>query len=131
MADLFILRPGIWLMRRLRFSAKLALLAGVAVLAQMLVAGVQGLGSQVHWWVSGLAVLAVVYLAVALRISVIQDMRQLSMSMHRAAHGDLCARVQLKGADELAHMGLQLDRMVLTLSAMVADIRSTAALVAQ
>ena len=130
MADLFILRPGIWLMRRLRFSAKLALLAGVAVLAQMLVAGVQGMGWQVHWWVSGLAVLAVVYLAVALRISVIQDMRQLSMSMHRAAHGDLCARVQLKGADELAHMGLQLDRMVLTLSAMVADIRSNAALVA-
>lgn len=79
MADLFILRPGIWLMRRLRFSAKFALLAGVAVLAQCLLQA-QGLGSQVHWWVSGLAVLAVVYLAVALRISrKIQDMRQLSM----------------------------------------------------
>ena len=54
----FILRPGVGLMRRLRFSAKLALLGGVAVLALLAVAGVQGWGPRATWAVCGVAVLA-------------------------------------------------------------------------
>lgn len=129
MADLFFMRPGIYVMRRLGFSSKLALLAGVAVLAQVVVASLQGVASEVFWLALGVAVLGVVYLAAALQISMARDMRQLGMAMHRAAHGDLCARARLNGTDELAQMGAQLDQMVLTLSAMVADIRSNAALV--
>ena len=51
----FILRPGVGLMRRLRFSAKLALLGGVAVLALLAVAGVQGWGPRATWGVCGVA----------------------------------------------------------------------------
>lgn len=130
MADSYILRPGIWLMRRLGFSTKLALLAGVAVLAQLIVTGAQGLGAQVIWIVCGAAMLATVYLALALQSSVTKDLGQLNRVMECVEHGDLCARAGVRGADELARMGAQLDRMVLTLSSMVADIRSNAALVA-
>lgn len=130
MASSFMLQPGIRLMRRLRFSAKLALLAGVAVLAQLLVVGVQGLAGEAVWLLSGGAVLITVYLALALQASVAADLRQLGKVMESTAQGDLCSRVEIRGADELNCMGAQLDRMVLTLSAMVADIRSNAALVA-
>ena len=41
MADSFILRPGTWLMRRLGFSSKRDLLAGVAVSAQLITGAVQ------------------------------------------------------------------------------------------
>ena len=130
MTDSFILRPGVWLMRRLRFPAKLALLGGSAVLALLAVAGTQGLHPPATWWVCAAAVLLIVYLAAALGASASQDLQRLGSVMERTAHGDLCARAETRGRDELARMGGQLDRMVLTLSSMVADIRSNAALVA-
>ena len=117
-------------MRRLRFSAKLALLGGVAVLALLAVAGVQGWGPRATWGVCGVAVLATAYLATAFQASVAGDLRRLSGVMERTAQGDLCSRAEVRGRDELAHMGEQLNRMVYTLSSMVADIRSNAALVA-
>ena len=126
----FILRPGVGLMRRLRFSAKLALLGGVAVLALLAVAGVQGWGPRATWAVCGVAVLATAYLATAFQASVAGDLRRLGGVMERTAQGDLCSRAEVRGRDELAHMGEQLNRMVYTLSSMVADIRSNAALVA-
>ena len=117
-------------MRRLRFSAKLALLGGVAVLALLAVAGAQGWGPRATWGVCGVAVLATAYLATAFQASVAGDLRRLSGVMERTAQGDLCSRAEVRGRDELAHMGEQLNRMVYTLSSMVADIRSNAALVA-
>ncbi|WP_312792078.1 methyl-accepting chemotaxis protein [Diaphorobacter nitroreducens] len=117
-------------MRRLRFSAKLALLGGVAVLALLAVAGAQGWGPRATWGVCGVAVLATAYLATAFQSSVAGDLRRLSGVMERTAQGDLCSRAEVRGRDELAHMGEQLNRMVYTLSSMVADIRSNAALVA-
>ncbi|HRP22296.1 MAG TPA: methyl-accepting chemotaxis protein [Alicycliphilus sp.] len=130
MTGSFILRPGAWLMRRLRFSAKLTLLGSVAVLALLAVAGAQSLGGQAAWGVCAAAVLGTAYLTAALHASVAEDLRRLGRVMEQTTHGDLCARAGVWGRDELARMGGQLDRMVFTLSSMVADIRSNAALVA-
>ena len=130
MADSFILRPGVLLMRRMRLAAKLVLLGGTAVAALVAVALAQGLHAGAAWWVCAAAVLAVVYLAMALGVSVSGDLQRLGSVMDRTAQGDLCARAAVQGRDELAQLGEQLDSMVLTLSAMVADIRSNAALVA-
>lgn len=130
MGELFILRPGIRMMRGLRFSAKLGLLTSVAVAAQLVLAGMQESANPALWWVCGMAVLLTAYLAAALRASAARDMRELSIAMERAAHGDLSVRTRIQGSDELAQLCVRLDGMVLTLSAMVADIRSNAALVA-
>lgn len=130
MTEPVILRPGIWLMRRLGFSAKLALLAGAAVVGQLLVASAQGLGAQASWAACSAAVLLTVYLALAFQASVWTDLHRLGRAMDSVAQGDLCAQAGMQGRDELAQMGVQLDRMVLTLSSMVADVRSNAALVA-
>jgi len=119
-----------WLMRRLRFGAKLALLGGVAIVALLAVAAAQGLGPAAVWPVCGAAVLTTAYLAAALWASAAADLARLGEVMDSAAAGDLRARAAIVGQDELAGMGARLDRMVLTLSAMVADIRSNAALVA-
>ncbi|AVP57852.1 methyl-accepting chemotaxis protein [Pulveribacter suum] len=130
MASSFFLRPGVWVMRRLGFGAKVALLGGVAALS--LVALAVGHGLAPLWlWPGCLALsLLIVYLALALSASVAPGLARLGEVMQRAAAGDLCARAGLAGGDELARLGAQLDRMVLTLSAMVADVRSNAALVA-
>lgn len=129
MTGSYILWPGVWLMRRLRFSAKLALLGGAAMLALLAVAAAQGLGAQTTWGVCGAAMLGTVYLTAALQASVVGDLRRLGRVMEQTARGDLCTRAEVRGRDELARMGGQLDRMVLKLSSMVADIRSNAALV--
>src|SRR3990167_6215314 len=51
-------------------------------------------------------------------------------AMDQPARGNLGVHVQLRGRDELAELAQLLDRMVRTLSGMVANIRSNAALVA-
>lgn len=130
MAGSIVWQPGIRLMRRLRFAHKLALLAGVAVLAQLVVAAMQGLGMQATWPACAAMVSLTAYLALSLQMSVSADLRRLGAAMDRVAQGDLCAQTGVAGADELGRMGRQLDEMVLMLSSMVADVRSNAALVA-
>ncbi len=125
----FVLWPGIWLMRRLAFSAKVALLAGSGCASLLLVLAWQA----ADWaWPVGLLLLVLQgYLGAALWASMAPGLRHLGQTVARAAQGDLRARCDLKGQDELAQLGRQLDGMVLMLSAMVADVRSNAALVAQ
>jgi len=127
------LRPGLWLMRRVRLAGKLALV-GLAVLVLLLVLALLDLaGATPFWfWVAravGGAVL--LYLLWAVHASVHGGLAQLAQHMERSAQGDLSVRVVAQGQDEVADLQRQLDRMLLTLSAMVADIRSNAALVAQ
>ncbi|MBS0466001.1 MAG: hypothetical protein JSR14_02130 [Proteobacteria bacterium] len=52
----FILRPGIRVMRSLDFSATLVSLTSVAVLAELVLAGMQALAIQPLGWLSGAAV---------------------------------------------------------------------------
>ncbi len=126
------LTPGLWLMRRLRLGAKLGLLALVIALvvagSALMPSAIQGAA-----WV-GLTLLCgiglIAYLMLAFYLSFTADFSAILQVMQQTTQGDLRARGRIEGRDELAGMSELLDRMVLTLSAMVADIRSNAALVA-
>jgi len=79
---------------------------------------------------AALAAGGMAYAALALHASVAQDLRGLIGAMERASQGDLRMPPQRTGRDEWARMARAMEGMVLTLSSMVADIRSNAALVA-
>ncbi|MCB1973399.1 MAG: HAMP domain-containing protein, partial [Burkholderiaceae bacterium] len=132
MTDSLFLHPGTWLMRRFRLPGKLLLL-GVAMVAVFAgVVGLAGLQAQpwLQWTFVGMGLAILVYLLAALYASLSVDLGALAQAMEKTAQGDLCVQVATTGHDELAELALRLDRMVQTLSAMVADIRSNAALVA-
>lgn len=82
------------------------------------------------WWVLLAGAALGLYLMLALYASLSADLAGLAHAMQRTTGGDLCARAGVYGQDEVGGMAKSLDQMVLTLSSMVADIRSNAALVA-
>ncbi len=129
MSELFLIRPATGLLRRCSLFVKVASLPLLAVLALLAMAAVHGSGAGVVALVAAVGALAVGYVAWALYASLSADLGHLLRLAERTAQGDLCARSGMQGRDELAQLGEQLDRMVLTLSSMVADIRSNAALV--
>ena len=125
------LRPGLWLMRRLRLSGKLLLL-GLVFLATLLAVSAStawGMSAAVVWGGVSISVALVLYLMAALYASWSADLQALAHAMEQTTRGDLCTHLPTQGRDELSDLARLLDRMVLTLSAMVADIRSNAALV--
>ena len=125
------LRPGLWLMRRLRLSGKLLLL-GLVFLATLLAVSAStawGMSAGVGWGGVSTSVALVLYLMAALYASWSADLQALAHAMEQTTRGDLCTHLPTQGRDELSDLARLLDRMVLTLSAMVADIRSNAALV--
>lgn len=132
MTEFVLLQPGVWLMRRLRLPGKLFLLGLVVVLMLAGLASLESLGASapVVWGTLVACALLVLYLFAALHASLASDLASLAQAMRQTTSGDLCAHLQVHGRDELADLAQLLDRMVLTLSAMVADIRSNAALVA-
>ena len=132
MTNSLFLHPGTWLMRRFRLPGKLLLLGVVMVVMFLGVASLGDLQAEPGWqWtVVGICVATLVYLLAALYASLSSDLAALALAMERTAQGDLGVQVKTSGHDELADLALRLDRMVQTLSAMVADIRSNAALVA-
>jgi len=132
MTESTLLHPGIWLMRRLRLPGKFFLLGLVVVLMLVALASLEALGASAPlvWGTLLACALVVVYLFAALHASLASDLGSLAQAMRQTTNGDLCAHLQVHGRDELADLAQLLDRMVLTLSSMVADIRSNAALVA-
>ena len=128
MAGFLPLRPGLWLMRRLRWPGKLGVLGAAALAA--LVATACAEGPAWTWGLMAAGALAVAYLLLALYASQSADLASITHTMEQTTAGDLRARAAVPGSDELGGAAALLDRMVLTLSAMVADIRSNAALVA-
>ncbi len=126
------LSPGRWLMRRLRLQGKFMVLAlGVLVLLGCAIWGSTAIENQA--WIHALLMLVaalILYLLWSFYASFTADFRGLSAVMREATLGNLRANATVRGRDELADMARSLDNMVLTLSGMVADIRSNAALVA-
>ena len=122
----WILRPGAWLLSSLGLNARLLLVAVLVVLS--LVPAMWGgqLWRILHW-VSGLLA---VYFLLALRSGISLHLSQLQQAVERSKEGDLTARMELDGRDELAGLGRSVEEMNRELSAMVAHIRSTTALVA-
>ena len=75
---------------------------------------------------SALGLLLLAYLGAAFYASFIGSLRQLQRGVAALADGDMAHKIELKGRDELAVIGHDLERMGQRLSAMVADIRSSA-----
>ena len=124
MAALSMIRPGLWLMRRLPIAGKMAFPAGVGVLT------IGAVAAGASWPVAVLGAAVVVYLAWEAAVSLSHDIAKVAQAMDKATQGDLRTRTHAKGSDEISAMSRSLDRMILTLSSMVADIRSNSALVA-
>jgi len=106
-------------------------------LSRQLGAQVQELLAQQHsrlqWLLLGvglgalLVLLALVYGMVALYHATLDGLRQLGSVFKNATAGDLTGEVQIAGQDEVAQMAQQFSLMLNTLSAIVADVRSVAA----
>ena len=118
------LRPGLWWMRRWHLPGKLATLGVLAIALPALAF------AQAPWWTAVAGALVLLYALGALYVSLSTDLAGLSQAMGLATQGDLRAQAGRYGRDEVAAIARSLDQMVLTLSSMVADIRSNAALVA-
>jgi len=131
MTESLLLSLGTALMRRLPLWGKLLMLGAVVVAALLLLALLagQGAAAPVVWGMLALCVLVVAYLLAALYASLSSDLGALAHAMDQTARGNLGVHVQVRGRDELAELAQLLDRMVRTLSGMVANIRSNAALV--
>ncbi len=77
------------------------------------------------------AIAVVVYLAMTFYLSFRGALAALRKGVQQVADGDLSHRIEIRGADELAEMGTLLEGMNNRLSAMVAEIRSSAVRVGQ
>ena len=66
------------------------------------------------------------YLASAFYVSFSGALNTLLLGVSKVANGDLSHRIEIKGRDELSDIGTLVERMNLRLSAMVAEIRTSA-----
>ena len=81
------------------------------------------------WWNMGLSLLGVLllgYLALAFYISFAGAVRTLHRGVDKVLAGDLSQRIEVTGRDEMAQIGDMVERMNERLSALVAEIRSSA-----
>lgn len=132
MSESLFLRPGIWLLRRFRLFSKLTWLGcgWLGALALLTGLALRGVPPEVVWSASALCAAFAVYALLALYASLSSDLTALARAMEQTTQGNLCVQVPVRGSDEFAGLALLLDRMVIALSGMVANIRSNAALVA-
>jgi methyl-accepting chemotaxis protein len=89
--------------------------------------------AQMRWatlGASSLGIALLAYLMLSFYSSFTTDFRQIMSVMRETADGNLRSSVVMLGSDELADQALLLKRMNANLSAMVAEVRSSSALVA-
>ena len=96
----------------------------VALLSQRVQDKTTSLWLQLGLAGGGLALL--IYLALAFYASFSAALRALRHAVNASADGDLARPINIQGRDELADIGGSLERMNVNLSAMVAEIRSSA-----
>ncbi len=122
--------PGLGLMRRLPLPLKLSLVGLALPLATLLAEA--GWRSGHAWAVLGgaCAVLLALHLALALALNLHQALQRLTVGVQDVAAGNLAHRFEIPGRDELAQLGRLVEGMAERLSAMVAEIRSSAVRVA-
>lgn len=121
-----LLRPVVALMRRLPLRTKLALMAAAALWPLPVLWLEPGLSL----FVAPAAAVIMVWLLLGLDASFRGDLRQIIDVMEQTTSGNLRASLRVQGRDELADLTRLLDRMIGSLSAMVAEVRSNSALVA-
>ncbi len=101
-------------------------------LTGLLEARVAALESQRTWAFAGtgLGLAALVYLLMGFYFSFVVDFRELLVAMRETTSGNLRAKVEVRGRDELGQVSQTLEDMIAGLSKMVAQVRSNSALVA-
>lgn len=130
------MRPGLWLMRRLRLAGKCLLLAAVsmalpvAVLSQYLIARPGGAGAALMAWLAGACLLLSAYALTAFYRSLVDDLGQVVQAMDQVVRGDLRVALTARSRDELGQLARAMASIGSTVSAMVANVRSNAAFVA-
>lgn len=125
-----LLYPGVLLMRRLPLRGKLWLLALVA-LAPLAAVAATPAALAFTQWIVGFSVLAQVYLLAALHSVLSRGLAQAMAQLGDMESGELSRVKETAGRDELAQMSRAMARLAVRLSAIVADVRSSSALVEQ
>jgi methyl-accepting chemotaxis protein len=129
---LAVLSPGVRLMRRFGLRARLAALAALMIFTMGMAgaaAAAAGLSAFAFMaWVSGALL---VYLGAAFAAGLVTDLQRITDAASAMAQGNLRLALQVDGRDELSKLARVLDGMSWKLSAMVADVRTNSALVAQ
>ena len=131
-----VLSPGLVVMRRLRFSNKIALIGFLSAMPILVVLWAFFLGTEpkqafeVVVALCALDAAVLVYMLAAFHVSVTQDMAQMVQSVERMVAGDLRQTVVASSQDELGQVVTAVGHLGRTVSAMVANVRSNAAFVA-
>jgi methyl-accepting chemotaxis protein len=126
-----LIRPAERLLRRLRLGGKLTVLALAALWPMPTMMALAVLAPAWPLWpvaVVGGALL--VYLMAAFHAAFVGEFQRVFDVMSQTASGNLRAHIHAEGSDEMAELARLLDRMIGSVSAMVAEVRSNSALVA-
>jgi len=73
-----------------------------------------------------LGLMGLVYLGLSFYASFTGSLRQVTRSLVAVTNGDLSVQVRIQGRDELAELGVELERMSVRLSSLVGEIRCSA-----
>lgn len=132
-SEMFLMRPGVALLGHLRLPAKLLCLGGMWLISLVALGLAWKIGAGPMALASVLAVCSagMGYGLLALYLNLSRGLGELARALQHTSEGNLCVPLAMPGRDELADLARLQERMAHTLSAMVADIRSNAALVAQ
>ncbi len=126
-----LIRPAERLLRRLRLGGKLMVLAMAALWPLLAMMTLTALAPAWPLWpvaVVGGALL--IYLMAAFHAAFVGEFQRVFDVMSQTASGNLRAQIRTEGSDEMAELARLLDRMIGSVSAMVAEVRSNSALVA-
>ncbi len=132
----YLLKPGVSLLRRLRFSGKLVVLAflsllpALAVVAQLVWGGMPDSRLTAVLWSIVLGFALLVYFLLAMHRSMSHDLAQVIAASNKMLAGDLRLSLDLTGRDEFGALGVSVAQLGRTISGMVANVRSNAAFVA-
>lgn len=125
------LSPGLRVMRGMGLSAKLSMLGVLLAATAGLGAAAAARSSPALGISAALAAVVLGYLALSFGAALAMDLRRVTDAARAMAEGNLRDAIQAKGRDEIAQLAAVLDGMSWKLSAMVADVRTNSALVAQ
>ena len=131
-----LLTPGLQVMRRLSFAAKLTLIAVLSLLPalslvwQLLIGSGSSAAAMIVAIMGVIDVVALVYVLLAFHRSVSEDLGQVMRATDQMVAGDLRLSIRHTGHDELARLLASMQSLGQTISAMVANVRSNAAFVA-
>ena len=79
--------------------------------------------------VASLGLVLLVYALICFSRATVSSIHSLKLVMEQGTLGNLAAKIDVKGSDELAQIGMEFERMLTKISELVADVRSSAAMV--